>query len=59
MSTKFTKDANKFKELQAKNQNSVGEPLNQCNVLFYFVIFVFFVDELPFLGLFFNRNEEI
>jgi hypothetical protein len=27
----------------------MGESANECNVLFYFVPFVFFVDELPFL----------
>ena len=29
----------------------MGESPSQCNLLFYFVPFVFFVDELPFLGL--------
>jgi len=29
----------------------MGEAPNECNLLFYFVPFVFFVDELPFLGL--------
>ena len=28
----------------------MGESRNQCNLLFYFVPFVFFVDKLPFLG---------
>jgi hypothetical protein len=28
----------------------MGESPSQCNLLFYFVLFVFFVDELPFLG---------
>jgi len=29
----------------------MGEAPNEFNLLFYFVPFVFFVDELPFLGL--------
>jgi len=28
----------------------MGESKNEFNLLFYFVPFVFFVDELPFLG---------
>ncbi len=47
MSTKVTKNTKKFKGLHAANKYPSGESLIQCNLLFYFV---FFVDELPFLG---------
>jgi len=40
----------KFKGLHAANEYPMGELLIQRNLLFYFVPFVFFVDELPFLG---------
>jgi len=55
LSTKAAKNTKKFKELHAANEYPTGEPQIQCNLLFYFVpfvLFVLFVDELPFLGLY-------
>ena len=43
-------EKHKFKGLNAANEYPMGESPSQCNLLFYFVPFVFFVDELPFLG---------
>jgi len=40
----------KFKGLHAAKEYPTGESIIQCNLLLYFVPFVFFVDELPFLG---------
>ena len=40
----------KFKGLHAANGHPMGGLPSQCSLLFYFVPFVFFVDELPFLA---------
>jgi len=56
LSTKVTKNANKFKGFHAANEYPMGESPSQCNLLFYFVPFVFFVDELLFLGSINNRR---
>jgi hypothetical protein len=49
LSTKITKNTKKFKGLHLANEHPMGESPSQCNLLFYSVPFVFFVDELPFL----------
>jgi hypothetical protein len=51
LSTKVTKNTNKFKRLHVEKQKPKGWSPSYCNILFYFVPFVFFVDVLPFLGL--------
>jgi len=50
MKYEFLEVPSSSKDPIATNRYPTGELLSQCNFLFYFVPFVFFVDELPFLG---------
>ena len=49
MSTKGTKNTNKSLALHTAKDNPMSDTPNECNPLFYFVPFVFFVDQLRFL----------
>jgi len=44
--TKNTKSTKKYKKLHAGNRRSTSAIIGQFGLLFYFVPFVFFVDEL-------------